>query len=308
MPEPKENTKKRIGILRGGTGRHYKSSLQKGGEIISHLSEKLGEKYKPVDVLIDRDHIWHVNGVPIVPGNLVHKIDMAWNLSHPSFSNILTSLAIPTVGSGSFLGALMNDREMFRKHIKDIGVAMPRHIVLPVYQKDFDGDREKYPIKKAKEIFDKFSSPWIVKSLTSDYDMGIHIAKTFPALINAIEDGVARGHSIIIEEFISDKVASLHSVLGFRGEDIYTFPVVSISGSFSSNEREKLSEIAKYLHKHIDAEHYLKSDFALNSRGKVYLLSVELHPDLKKDSHFHQVCESVGAKAHHVVEHILEGA
>ena len=300
------DTKKRIGILRGVTGRHYKSSLQKGGEVISHISKKLSDKYKPVDILIDKDYIWHVNGVPINPGNLMQKIDMAWNLSHPSFSNILSSLSIPTVDTGSFLSALMNDREMFRSHIKDIGVAMPRHIVLPAYQQDFDGPREKYGIKKAKEIFDKFSSPWIVKSLTPDYDMGVHVAQTFPALINAIDDGVAHKQSIIIEEFISDRVASLHSVPEFRGEEIYTFPMVSVSGNFSSSEKEKLSSIAKCLHKHIDAKHYLKSDFALNPRGKVYLLSVELHPDLKPDSHFHQVCEAVGAKAHHVVEHILE--
>lgn len=299
------DTKKRIGILRGGTGRHYKSSLQKGGEVISHISKKLSDKYKPVDILIDKDYIWHHNGIPVNPGDLAQKIDVAWNLSHPSFSNILASFSIPTLGSDSFLAALMNDREMFRKHIKDIGIAMPRHIVLPAFQSDFDGPREEYSITKAKEIFNKFSSPWIVKSLTPEYDMGIHVAKTFPALINAIDDGVAHKHSIIIEEFISDRVASLHSVPEFRGEEIYTFPMVSVSGSFSSGEREKLSAIAKYLHKHIDAKHYLKSDFALNSRGKVYLLSVELHPDLKKDSHFHQVCEAVGAKAHHVIDHIL---
>src|SRR3989344_9092148 len=104
------DTKKRIGILRGGTGRHYKSSLQKGGEVISHISKKLSDKYKPVDILIDKDYIWHVNGVPINPGNLMQKIDMAWNLSHPSFSNILSSLSIPTVDTGSFLLALMNCR------------------------------------------------------------------------------------------------------------------------------------------------------------------------------------------------------
>ncbi len=300
------DTKKRIGILRGGTGRHYKSSLQKGGDIISHISEKLSDKYKPVDILIDKDYVWHVNGVPVNPGNLVNKIDVAWNLSHPSFSNILTSFSIPTIGVGTFLSTLMNNREMFRNHVKSIGISMPRHIVLPVYQKDFDGPQEKYAIKKAKEIFDKFSSPWIVKSLTPDYDMGIHVAKTFPALVNAIDDGVAHKQSIIVEEFISDKIASIHSVPAFRGEDIYAFPAVSVSGSFSSTEREKLASIARYLHRHIDAKHYLKSDFALNSRGKVYLLSVELTPDLKKDSHLHFACESVGSDTRHVVEHILE--
>ena len=51
-----------------------------------------------------------------------------------------------------------------------------------------------------------------------------------------------------------------------------------------------------------------KSDFVLNPHGKVYLLNIDSTPDLKPDSHFSQVCESVGAKTHHVVEHILERA
>lgn len=46
------STKKRIGILRGGNGKHYALSLKKGGDIISHLHEYLGEKYKPVDIWI----------------------------------------------------------------------------------------------------------------------------------------------------------------------------------------------------------------------------------------------------------------
>ena len=58
---------KRVGILRGGplprrnelwpreggTGNDYYSSLEKGGEIISHIFENLGEKYKTFDILVD---------------------------------------------------------------------------------------------------------------------------------------------------------------------------------------------------------------------------------------------------------------
>jgi D-alanine-D-alanine ligase-like ATP-grasp enzyme len=94
----------------------------------------------------------------------------------------------------------------------------------------------------------------------------------------------------------------------FRGEDIYTFPLGNSFGNFSAEEKEILTQVAKDLHKHIGAKHYLKSDFVLNSRGKVYLLQIESMPDLKPDSHFSQVCESVGAKMHYVVEHILEQA
>jgi D-alanine-D-alanine ligase len=189
---------------------------------------------------------------------------------------------------------------------------MPKSIILPLYQKDFDGPRERYAIKKAKEVFEKFPSPWIVKSFTPDSNMGIHLTKTFNELAGAIEDGVKHEKSILIEEFIAGKVASVHSVRGFRGHlpaqagDIYTFPLGNSFGIFSADEKEKLTALAKDLHKHIGAKHYLKSDFVLSPRGKVYLLGIESTPDLKKDSHFSQVCESVGTKMHNVVEHILK--
>ncbi len=302
------DTKKRLGILRGGAGENYNSSLKKGGEIILHINQNLGDKYKVSDILVDRDHVWYLNGFSVVPGDLIHKVDIVWNVSHPSLSNILNSLAIPHITSGSFSDALGSSREMLRQHMKKIGISMPRHVVLPVYQKDFDGPREKYTIKKAKEVFEKFSSPWIVKSFTPDVTMAIHLAKTFPELVDAIEDGVKHEKSILVEEFIAGKVASLHSMPYFRGEDMYTFPLGNSFGNFSNEEREKLINAAKSIHAHIGAHHYLKSDFILNTKGRVYLLQVESVPDLKPDSHFSQVVDLAGAKMQHVVEHILEQA
>jgi D-alanine-D-alanine ligase-like ATP-grasp enzyme len=305
--------KKRVGIIRGGTGKHYASSLKKGGEIISHISENLSDKYKPLDILIDKKGNWYLNGVPLSPSDLIHKIDVVWNTAHSSNSVILDNLSIPNVGNSFFSSALENSKEMLQEHMKNIGVQMPKSVILPVYQKDFDGPRETrlpdgqgYAIKKAQEVFEKFPSPWIVKSFTPDSNMGIHLAKTFNELAGAIEDGVEHEKSILIEEFIAGKVASVHSVPHFRGQDIYTFPLGNSFGFFSADEKEKLTALAKDLHTHIGAKHYLKSDFVLSPRGRVYLLGIEITPDLDKDSHFSQVCESVGAKTHYVIEHILE--
>ena len=66
-------SKKRVGILRGGTGENYNSSLQHGGEIILHILENLDHKYKTADILVDSDSIWHYNGRPVQPADLVTK-------------------------------------------------------------------------------------------------------------------------------------------------------------------------------------------------------------------------------------------
>lgn len=298
-------SKKRIGIVRGGEGKNYASSLKKGGEIINYIFENLSDKYKVFDILIDKDGVWHLGGVQIKPSDLFHKIDIAWNMSHPSVSIILNNFSIPNIGISSFSSSFEDSKDMLREHMKKIDLSMPRSIVLPLYQSDFDGERELYAIKKAKEIHDKFASPWIVKSFTEDTSMGIHLAKTFPELVDAIEDGVKHEKSILVEEFIAGKVASVHSVPNFRGEQIYTFPLGNTFGIFSKDEKEKLESLARDLHKHIDATHYLKSDFILTPRKKVYLLNVEFNPDLNANSHFSEVCGSVGTKTSDVLEHIL---
>ncbi len=296
----------RIGILRGGMGSNYSSSLRSGGDIISHIQENLGDKYKTLDILIDKEGVWHLNGIPVTPDDLISKIDVAWNLSTSNFSKTLESLAIPHVSQSAFSFALENSEELLREHVKKMGVDMPRAIVIPLYQKDFDGPRERYSIKKAKEIHRKFAGPWVVKSFTPDSNMAIHMAKTFPQLVDAIEDGVKHEKSILVEEFISGKVASVHSVANFRNEDVYTFPLGNTFGQFSAEEKEKLMDLSKELHTHIGAKHYLKCNFILNKRGRVYIFGIETVPNLKTNSHFYEVCELVGTKPEDVVHYILE--
>ncbi|MEK7088667.1 MAG: hypothetical protein AAB913_00880 [Patescibacteria group bacterium] len=302
----KEDKKiKRVGILRGGAGKHYESSLKKGGDIISHIFENLSDKYKTVDIFIDKNGNWHANGLPVILADLVRKVDVVWNTSeHPGLSVTLDNFSIPNIGKGHFLKALENNNDMLKKHMKDIGVQMPRSIVLPLYQKDFDGSRERYAIKKAKEIFEKFSAPWIVKSFTEDKNMAIHLAKTFSELVNAIADGVAHQKSILIEEFISGKVASVHSIQKFRGEDIYVFPPKNLINS----EKEKIITLVKELHKHLGIKHYLKSDFILHPKRGFFLNGINSSPDFKEGSDFYHSCEFVGVKMHHVIEHILNEA
>ena len=273
---------KRIGILRGGMGENYQSSLQKGGIIIAFILDNLANKYQPVDILIDKDNMWHFNGIPIKPADLVHKVDVIWNTAHPTFSNILDSLSIPNVGDSSFHSLLINNREMLRNHIKKLGIIMPRYIVSP---------------KSAREVFEKFGAPWVVKNSND-----VKVVKTFNELAQTINGT----NNILVEELIMGKVGSIHSVSGFRSDEIYTFPFGKFASSFSGDEKEKLATFAKNLHKHIGARHYLKSDFVLSPTRGSCLLSIESIPDLRPNSHFHEACEAAGVKTSDIIQHILE--
>lgn len=318
MVVKKETKKKRVGVLRGGTGNNYRSSLLKGGNIIAHIAENLGDKYKIVDILIDKNGVWHLGGLPIDPPELTHKIDLAWNVADPNFSIILDHFSIPNVSNSSFFSSLENNNDLLRNSMKNAGVVMPRSVVLPLYQEDFDaslpsqvgswqGSRERYAIKKAKEIHEKFGAPWIVKSFTPDRNMAIHVAKTFGELVGAIEDGVKHEKSVLVEELILGKVATLHSMPDFRSEKIYTFPFGKFASSFSSSEKEELTSFVRDLYKNIGAKHYLKADFVLSPTRGICLLGIDGTPDFRVNSHFNEACESAGVKTHNIIEHILEG-
>ncbi len=298
---------KRVGILRGGAEEGYEKSIRDGGVILSHVRENLSDSWKPMDILIDKDGVWHLGGVPILPVDLMHKIDVAWNMVHSSMSGILSDIGVSYVGVGTFSHILFNNKEVLAKHLESIGVKMPRHIVLPLYQEDFDGPKDKYAFRKAQEIHAKFPAPWIVRSYTDEPNMGVHVTKTFPELEKAIEDGVAHRRSILVEELIYGKEASMHSISGFRGKDIYVFPF-QIKSVFTNTEKEKLHNLTRGLHDHLGARHYLNLNFIVHPRQGVYLTSINFSPDMSPESHFSKSCESASAKAHHVIEHILENA
>jgi len=295
-------SKKRIGILRGGSGKNYEASIKKGGEVISFITDNLGNKYQVSDILVDKDHIWHFKGIPINPSDLSNKIDVVWNVSHPSFSNILDSLNIPNVGISPFSQAMKESREILAAHVKKVGGKIGRHMVLPVYQEDFDGPRDHYATKKAKEIHEKFGAPWIVKSLGSDLPMATHVARTFPELIFAIEDGLNHGGSIVVEEFITGKESRVHSIRNFRGENIYVIPPTD----FSPRQKDRILSFAKNLHHHLGAPHYLNTSFVLHPYLGIFVKDIDFHPDLKQSSHLDESLSTIGAKMHHVVENILE--
>lgn len=296
-------SKKKIGILRGGNREHYEKSLQKGGEIILHIHENLNHKFKTIDILIDGNGVWHADGIPVKPAELVHKVDLVWNTSHPNFSVILKSLDIPTIGIDSFPFVLFQNRSILHDSMKEIGIKMPRHIVFSSYQEDIDGDKDKFILKKAKQVHEKFSPPWIVKSLTNDPYIGIHVAKTYPELINAIEDIVNHNKSILVEEFIDGKEIVIHTISGFREKEIYSMPVLE---KISSIQKEGLDKIVKDIHKHFDVKHYLNCNFVLHPKRGVFLKHIDFLPDLKKDSHFHKSALYIGANSAKIIEHLID--
>src|SRR3989338_6245986 len=158
---------KKIGILRGGIGEHYAASLERGGEVIAFLAKNFREKYKPMDILVDRDGLWHLAGVPVYPADLAHRVDLVWNSAHHSFSQILESVKVPHIPA-SVVHKFSKSREMLKEHLQKLNMSLTRHLVFPD-QADFSAPN------RAKEVHAKFSPPWLVRPFGANTSV---VAKT----------------------------------------------------------------------------------------------------------------------------------
>ncbi len=294
---------KRIGILRGGESALHDVSVREGALCISFVLENMFPKWKPVDIYIDREGVWYLNGVPVIPSDIVNKVDLVWNLSTPEYSQILKSLTIPIIGHDAFLG-LIQQPEHFSNFAAKNNIKSVRNIIFPVYQSDFDGRVDQYVSNKAREVWQKFSPPWIVRPYNTDRNVSLKVAKTFPMLLESIDELVRRGDSILVEELIPGKVVSAHVVPDFRGDKNYHFPILS-PYPLSLDEKKLLKNTIDLIRKHID-HHYLKIDFIIHPRTGVHVLGFSLSPDLRENSHLEETCKEAGVRLSHVLGHIFE--
>ena len=84
---------------------------------------------------------------------------------------------------GKLRKILENNKDTLRKHIKDLEISLPRQVVSS---------------KSARVVFEKFGSPWVVKSFSDGSNsLAVHLAHTFNELVARIEDGLKQGKSIL---------------------------------------------------------------------------------------------------------------
>lgn len=309
----------KVGVIRGGINPQYTNSLDTGGLVLSALRSKiLNNKYQIFDILLDREGILHINGLPLHFEDLYKKVDVVWNALHGEFGadgklvQKLEHFSIPYTGSGIFSSALAYNKKLTKDKFLQLGLKTPKHVIFPIFHPDFDGDMETYPTRKAQEVWRKMPAPWIVKPVLRGSTMGIHVCKTFPDLVNAFTVSLAQHTSVIVEELIEGKEASVFTIENFRNSNLYTTPPLEINrdiyvcpGRFSVVEKIELENIAKLIHKEFGMDHFSKSKFIVHPKKGVYTIGVEAFPELKNESEFHQALSAVGAGIEDFVYHMV---
>lgn len=327
----------KVGVIRGGISLEYEVSLNTGGNVLSHLRQKFSHKYKPIDILIDKHGDWHINGLPADMEKVFNSVDVIFNALHGDYGEdgkvqqLLDRLQIPYTGSRAFPSAISYNKALTKEKFFNIGIKTPKHLLFPAYQKDFDGARDLYAKQKAKEVLRQIPPPWIVKPLTSGSSMGMHLCKTLDELIYAFEVGVNENVSVLVEEFIEGKEATVGVINNFRGKNIYTLPPIEIRipknkkffdyeakysgksqeicpGNFTQKEKEELEKLASIIHQELNLSHYSRSDFIVHPKKGIYALEVNTLPGLTDESLIPKGLRAVGSDLPELIDHLIKEA
>lgn len=302
----------RVGVIRGGISTEHDESLATGEHILSHLrSDALKDKYISIDIYIDKNGVWHTGGISFLPHQLPHKVDVVINALHGEYGEdgkiqkILDGFNIPYTGSGVIPSAVGFNKVLAKEAFDRLGIKTPKHILYPAYQVDFDGPKDEYAFKKAHETIRQMPPPYIVKPLTGGSSMGIHVCKTFDDLVRAFRVGVGQNVSILVEEMIEGREATVGLIENFRGHSLY--PLVP-HGLISSEDKRVLESYAQLIHTGLGLQHYSQVDFIITPNKGIYALEVNTLPKMDKNSIFQKQLENIGSSFSEFIEQSIINA
>ena len=325
----------KVGVIRGGVSSEYEVSLKTGSNVLSHLrGEKLSSIYKPIDILIDKEGIWHIGGKPVSIEDVFNSVDVIFNALHGDFGEdgkiqqILDGWKIPYTGSTAFASALGYNKALAKEQFINLGIKTPNYLIIPKYEEDMNGEIVSYSKKIGKNIHDKLSPPWIVKPLSGGSSVGMRMCKTYPELLNAFLDGVNFEVDVLVEEMIKGKEATVGVIDDFRDKKVYVLPPTEIQlpkekdffdyeakyvsaeyicpGNFSSEEKEELKNLAEKIHTGLNLSHYSRSDFIIHPKKGIYALEVNTLPGLTDHSLIPKMLYSVGSDVPFFLDHIIK--
>jgi D-alanine-D-alanine ligase len=227
----------RLAILAGGRSSEHDVSLASARSVLESLDP---ERYDVVTVAIGRDGRWELGSgdgsvaetLPVPAANApatLGSVDVVLPILHGPFGEdgtvqgLLELAGVPYVGAGVAASALCMDKDLFKKVLRDSGIAVARHVALR------DGERVENP----------FGFPCFVKPARLGSSVGITKAHDATELEGAVALAFRHDDKVLIEEFL-DGVEVEVGVLGNRE------PVASIPGQIVPLGHEWYDYASKY--------------------------------------------------------------
>ena len=318
--------KKRVAVLRGGPSSEYEVSLKTGAGVIEALNE-LG--LHVIDIIVTRQGEWLVHGVVKSPEQALSTADMVFIAMHGAYGEdgtvqkICERLHIPFTGSNSFPSSIAFNKDATKKHLRESGIKMPKHVRV---EPDIFDTYDMFTTALVKAVGKRF----VVKPLNSGSSHGVQMVQSVDDLHAVLEKMFTNYDACLIEERIDGVEATCGILEGFRDEKHYVLPAVEIvppsthdffsedvkydgrteeicPGRFSFSVREALSNAALTAHLGLGLSQYSRSDFMIKG-DDVYFLEVNTLPGLTSESLFPKAAAAVGLSFTQLVGHLINTA
>jgi D-alanine-D-alanine ligase len=231
--------KTRVAVLAGGRSSEHEISLASARSVLEALDP---DRYEVVTVAIGRDGRWELgsggenasvaetlpiptNSVPATLGD----VDVVLPILHGPFGEdgtvqgLLELAGVPYVGAGVAASALCMDKDLFKKVLRDSGIAVARHVAVR------HGGMAENP----------FGFPVFVKPARLGSSVGITKAHDEAELAEAVELAFRHDEKILIEELLEGVEVEV-GVLGNRE------PFASIPGQIVPLGHEWYDFASKY--------------------------------------------------------------
>ncbi|MFZ3044073.1 MAG: D-alanine--D-alanine ligase [Minisyncoccia bacterium] len=310
-----------VGVLRGGPSREHDVSLKTGAAILANLPE---DRYVAHDIYIDKNGVWHDRGRPTAPERILRQLDVVLNGLHGEYGEdgevqkLLERFGVPYAGADALGSYLATHKLLAKARAEEAGLLTPKSR----YIENAD-DIEA----GARDAIRNFHQPVVVKPIGWGSSVGVSIVGGHAPVLAAIKQLFDEGaSSVLVEEHIRGREATVGVVEGLRGEALYGLPSIEIippegdffsygakysgttrevcPGNFSRVDSEELQRIAKVMHRALGLRHYSRSDFIVTPKG-IYYLETNTLPGLTKESLMPKSLAAVGVSFRDFLSHLV---
>jgi D-alanine-D-alanine ligase len=306
-------TRKKIGVLMGGTSTEREVSLRSGSAIHNAL-KGLGYYTIAIDA-----------GPDICSVLKKETVELSFLALHGGYGEngaiqgLLEVLGIPYTGSGVLASALAMDKEASKKIFLYHDIPVP---TFKVIQRSAFSVQRKTPNSEA--LTPDFNLPWVVKPVAEGSSVGVSIVRDKTGFEQALETAYSYGLKAIVEKYIDGK--EIH--IGILNDRVLGGVEVRPSLEFYSYEAKYTAGRTDYiLPPEIDTKAYERAkiaafsahsalgckgatrvDLRVDLQGNPYVLEVNTIPGMTETSLLPKIANKAGLDFPALIEEMIKGA
>jgi len=312
----------KIAVVMGGPSSEHDISILTGRNVLAALRE-FGHDARQVYVTPSGNWLLDNASEAHDPIDICSRHDVMFNAMHGEFGEdgqvqqIFEYCNVPYTGSGVAASVLAINKIISKDIFKNAGLLVPRAVA---FRKS-----EFNPQESLHEVVRMSHAPWVVKPASRGSSVGVSIARTYPALYDAVEQAFSYDDSILVEEFITGREVTCGVLENFNNEKhhaLHPLEIIPPEGRFFDYEVKyngatqevpapffgemlrKIKDTAITAHTAVGCRHYSRTDMII-SGTKVYTLEINTLPGLTKESLFPKAASLAKLDFPQLLDHLV---